>query len=236
MPHATKEINPLDHALSRLGKQADKFFNKDYSPEVDRKVSKALLKTYAELIPAEQRISIFRVIDKKFKGDIDAFVDACFDTSIFRSREAFDRFMAKPDAKTIENDLMVQYAKSVDEGYEKTDQAMKAETDAYNLAHKTWVEGMMKLKQQEGTPIYPDANSTLRLTYGKIGSYSPKDGVEYSYYTTLKGVMEKRPDNFEFVVPAKLKELYNNKDFGRYAMKNGEMPICFATATDNTGR
>ena len=236
VPHATKEINPLDHALSRLGKQADKFFNKDYSPEVDRKVSKALLKTYAELIPAEQRISIFRVIDKKFKGDIDAFVDACFDTSIFRSREAFDRFMAKPDAKTIENDLMVQYAKSVDEGYEKTDQAMKAETDAYNLAHKTWVEGMMKLKQQEGTPIYPDANSTLRLTYGKIGSYSPKDGVEYSYYTTLKGVMEKEdPDNFEFVVPAKLKELYNNKDFGRYAMKNGEMPICFATATDNTG-
>ena len=236
VPHATKEINPLDHALSRLGKQADKFFNKDYSPEVDRKVSKALLKTYAELIPAEQRISIFRVIDKKFKGDIDAFVDACFDTSIFRSREAFDRFMAKPDAKTIENDLMVQYAKSVDEGYKKTDQAMKAETDAYNLAHKTWVEGMMKLKQQEGTPIYPDANSTLRLTYGKIGSYSPKDGVEYSYYTTLKGVMEKEdPDNFEFVVPAKLKELYNNKDFGRYAMKNGEMPICFATATDNTG-
>ena len=182
VPHATKEINPLDHALSRLGKQADKFFNKDYSPEVDRKVSKALLKTYAELIPAEQRISIFRVIDKKFKGDIDAFVDA------------------------------------------------------YNLAHKTWVEGMMKLKQHEGTPIYPDANSTLRLTYGKIGSYSPKDGVEYSYYTTLKGVMEKEdPDNFEFVVPAKLKELYNNKDFGRYAMKNGEMPICFATATDNTG-
>ena len=236
VPHATKEINPLDYALSQLSKRADKFFNKDYSPEVDRKVSKALLKTYAELIPAEQRISIFRVIDKKFKGDIDAFVDACFDTSIFRSREAFDQFIAKPDAKTIENDLMVQYAKSVNEGYEDTDKAMKAETDAYNLAHKTWVEGMMKLKQQEGTPIYPDANSTLRLTYGKIGSYSPKDGVVYSYYTTLKGVMEKEdPDNFEFVVPAKLKELYNNKDFGRYAMKNGEMPICFATATDNTG-
>ena len=236
VPHATKEINPLDYALSQLSKRADKFFNKDYSPEVDRKVSKALLKTYAELIPAEQRISIFRVIDKKFKGDIDAFVDACFETSIFRSREAFDQFIAKPDAKTIENDLMVQYAKSVNEGYEDTDKAMKAETDAYNLAHKTWVEGMMKLKQQEGTPIYPDANSTLRLTYGKIGSYSPKDGVVYSYYTTLKGVMEKEdPDNFEFVVPAKLKELYNNKDFGRYAMKNGEMPICFATATDNTG-
>lgn len=236
VPHATKEINPLDHALSTLIKQADNFFNKDYNPEIDRKVSKALLKTYAELIPAEQRISIFKVIDKEFKGNIDAFVDACFDTSIFRSREAFDNFVAKPDAKTLENDLMVQYAKSVDQGYADTDAAMKAETDAYNLAHKTWVEGMMKLKQHEGTPIYPDANSTLRLTYGKVGSYSPKDGMEYNYYTTLKGVMEKEdPNNYEFVVPAKLKDLYNKKDFGRYAMKNGEMPICFVTGTDNTG-
>ena len=236
VPHATKEINPLDHALSTLIKQADNFFNKDYNPEIDRKVSKALLKTYAELIPAEQRISIFKVIDKEFKGNIDAFVDACFDTSIFRSREAFDNFVAKPDAKTLENDLMVQYAKSVDQGYADTDAAMKAETDAYNLAHKTWVEGMMKLKQHEGTPIYPDANSTLRFTYGKVGSYSPKDGMEYNYYTTLKGVMEKEdPNNYEFVVPAKLKDLYNKKDFGRYAMKNGEMPICFVTGTDNTG-
>ena len=216
--------------------KTDNFFNKDYNPEIDRKVSKALLKTYAELIPAEQRISIFKVIDKEFKGNIDAFVDACFDTSIFRSREAFDNFVAKPDAKTLENDLMVQYAKSVDQGYADTDAAMKAETDAYNLAHKTWVEGMMKLKQHEGTPIYPDANSTLRLTYGKVGSYSPKDGMEYNYYTTLKGVMEKEdPNNYEFVVPAKLKDLYNKKDFGRYAMKNGEMPICFVTGTDNTG-
>ncbi len=223
-------------AIEKLNQAADRFFNKDYDANVDRKVSKALLKTYAELIPAEQRISIFATIDKQFKGDIDAFVDACFDTSIFRSREAFDAFAAKPNAKALEKDLMVQYAKSVAEGYKATGDAMKAETDAYNLAHKTWVEGMMKLKQHEGTPIYPDANSTLRLTYGKIGSYSPKDGVQYKYYTTLKGVMEKEdPNNFEFVVPAKLKELYENKDFGRYAMANGEMPICFVTATDNTG-
>lgn len=226
----------IEKAKAQLKASFEKFFNKDYSPEVDRKVSKALLKTYAELIPAEQRISIFAVIDKQFKGSIDDFVDACFDTSIFRNPEAFENFMAKPDAKAIENDLMVQYARSVDQGYADTDAAMKAETDAYNLAHKTWVDGMMKWKQQQGTPIYPDANSTLRLTYGKVGSYSPKDGIEHNYYTTLKGVMEKEdPNNYEFVVPGKLKELYHQKDFGRYAMGNGEMPVCFVTATDNTG-
>lgn len=213
-----------------------KFYNKDYNPEVDRKVSKQLIALYAKLIPAEQRISIFKQINENFGGNTDAFVDACFNKSIFRSQAALDAFLQNPDIKTLREDLMVQYSKSVKDGYNATSNAMKAETDAYNLAHKTWVAGMLELKAKNGTPIYPDANSTLRLTYGKIGSYEPADGMEYLYYTTLKGVMEKEdPDNPEFVVPAKLKELYEKKDFGPYAMPDGRMPICFATGTDNTG-
>lgn len=213
-----------------------KFYNKDYNPEVDRKVSKQLIALYAKLIPAEQCISIFKQINENFGGNTDAFVDACFDKSIFRSQAALDAFLQKPDIKTLREDLMVQYSKSVKDGYNATSNAMKAETDAYNLAHKTWVAGMLELKAKNGTPVYPDANSTLRLTYGKIGSYEPADGMEYLYYTTLKGVMEKEdPNNPEFVVPVKLKELYENKDFGPYAMPDGRMPICFATGTDNTG-
>ena len=213
-----------------------KFYNKDYNPEVDRKVSKQLIALYAKLIPAEQRISIFKQIGENFGGNTDAFVDACFDKSIFRSQAALDAFLQNPDIKTLREDLMVQYSKSVKDGYNATSNAMKAETDAYNLAHKTWVAGMLELKAKNGTPVYPDANSTLRLTYGKIGSYEPADGMEYLYYTTLKGVMEKEdPNNHEFVVPAKLKELYEKKDFGPYAMPDGRMPICFATGTDNTG-
>lgn len=213
-----------------------KFYNKDYNPEVDRKVSKQLIALYAKLIPAEQRISIFKQINENFGGNTDAFVDACFDKSVFRSQAALDAFLQNPDTKTLREDLMVQYSKSVKDGYNATSNAMKAETDAYNLAHKTWVAGMLELKAKNGTPVYPDANSTLRLTYGKIGSYEPADGVEYLYYTTLKGVMEKEdPNNPEFVVPAKLKELYEKKDFGPYAMPDGRMPICFATGTDNTG-
>ena len=213
-----------------------KFYNKDYNPEVDRKVSKQLIALYAKLIPAEQRISIFKQIGENFSGNTDAFVDSCFDKSIFRSQAALDAFLQKPDIKILREDMMVQYSKSVKDGYNATSNAMKAETDTYNLAHKTWVAGMLELKAKNGTPVYPDANSTLRLTYGKIGSYEPADGMEYLYYTTLKGVMEKEdPDNPEFVVPAKLKELYEKKDFGPYAMPDGRMPICFATRTDNTG-
>lgn len=223
-------------AITALQEQGKKFFNKDYSTVVDRKVSKQLLALYAQLIPAGQRISIFKVIDGQFAGNTDAFVDACFDRSIFRSSKALDVFLQNPSADKLRKDLMVQYAKSVKEGYKATDEAMKAETNAYNRAHKTWVAGMLALKQKEGKAIYPDANSTLRLTYGKIGSYEPADGEEYLYYTTLKGVMEKEdPENPEFVVSPKLKELYEKKDFGPYAMADGRMPVCFVTATDNTG-
>ena len=223
-------------AITALQEQGRKFFNKDYSTVVDRKVSKQLLALYAQLIPAGQRISIFKVIDGQFAGSTDAFVDACFDSSIFRSSKALAAFLQNPSADKLKKDLMVQYAKSVKEGYKATDEAMKAETNAYNRAHKTWVAGMLALKQKEGKAIYPDANSTLRLTYGKIGSYEPADGKEYLYYTTLKGVMEKEdPENPEFVVSPKLKELYEKKDFGPYAMADGRMPVCFVTATDNTG-
>jgi hypothetical protein len=223
-------------AITALQEQGKKFFNKDYSTVVDRKVSKQLLALYAQLIPAGQRISIFKVIDGQFAGSTDAFVDACFDRSIFRSSKALAAFLQNPSADKLKKDLMVQYAKSVKEGYKATDEAMKAETNAYNRAHKTWVAGMLALKQKEGKTIYPDANSTLRLTYGKIGSYEPADGKEYLYYTTLKGVMEKEdPENPEFVVSPKLKELYEKKDFGPYAMADGRMPVCFVTATDNTG-
>ena len=225
-----------EQELEKLEKAGGKFFNKDYNTDVDRKVSKQLIALYARLVPEAQRIGIFKVIDEEFQGNTDRFVDACFDRSVFRSPEALDEFIRKPSADVLRNDLMVRYARSVKEGYNEAGKSMKKETDAYNLAHKTWVSGMLELKKKEGKLVYPDANSTLRLTYGKIGSYEPADGVEYLYYTTLKGVMEKEdPDNPEFIVPAKLKELYEKQDFGEYAMPDGRMPVCFATGTDNTG-
>lgn len=226
----------IDQAIEALREKAEAFFNKDYSSSVDRKVSKALIALYARLIPQEERISIFQTIDKDYHGDTDAFVDDCFTRSVFSSPEAFRKFAAHPNARQLETDPMVCYARSVKDGYQAADRHMKAFTDAYNRAHKTWVAAVLAWKKKEGKAIYPDANSTLRLTYGNISSYSPADGKTLLYYTTLKGVMEKEdPHNPEFIVPEKLKQLYLNHDFGRYAMPDGRMPVCFATATDNTG-
>ena len=232
----SKDKARIKTAADSLQVAADKYFASVPFPEVERIVGKKMLQTYMKYIPAEQRIGIFKVIDKRFKGDSDAFIDACFEYSIFGSKENFAKFIRKPSLYKIGNDWMTLLKYSITDGLLQTTIAMMDANRNYNAAHKVWVKGMMDMKREAGTPIYPDANSTLRLTYGRVLPYKPADGVEYGYYTTLKGAMEKEdPDNWEFVVPAKLKQLYQTKDFGRYAMPDGEMPVCFIVNTDNTG-
>ncbi|WP_300698396.1 S46 family peptidase [uncultured Bacteroides sp.] len=232
----SKDKERIQSAADSLKTVADRYFASVPFPEVERIVAKKMLQTYMQYIPAEQRISIFEVINKRFKGNSDAFVDACFDHSIFGKKENFEKFIRKPNSYQLSFDWMILFKHSITDGLLQTAIAMTDANKNYNAAHKVWVKGMMDMKLSAGTPIYPDANSTLRLTYGKVLPYAPADGVEYGYYTTLKGAMEKEdPNNWEFVVPAKLKQLYQNKDFGRYAMPNGEMPVCFIVNTDNTG-
>ena len=232
----SKDKARIKAAADSLQVAADKYFASVPFPEVERIVGKKMLQTYMKYIPAEQRIGIFKVIDKRFKGDSDAFIDACFEYSIFGSKKNFAKFIRKPSLYKIGNDWMTLLKYSITDGLLQTTIAMMDANRNYNAAHKVWVKGMMDIKRETGTPIYPDANSTLRLTYGRVLPYKPADGVKYGYYTTLKGAMEKEdPDNWEFVVPAKLKQLYQTKDFGRYAMPDGEMPVCFIVNTDNTG-
>lgn len=232
----SKDKARIKAAADSLQTAADKYFASVPFPEVERAVGKKMLQTYMQYIPAEQRIGIFKIIDKRFKGNSDAFIDACFDHSIFGSKENFAKFIRKPGLYKISYDWMILFKYSITDGLLQTAVAMKDANTNYDAAHKVWVKGMMDMKLADGKPIYPDANSTLRLTYGRVLPYSPADGVKYSYYTTLKGVMEKEdPNNREFVVPAKLKQLYQAKDFGRYALPDGEMPVCFIVNTDNTG-
>lgn len=222
-----KEIGNLKNIFAGI-------HNKDYDHEVDRKVAKSLLPLYAELIPANQRPSIYNVIEKDFKGNYDKFVDACYDNSIFANKENFDKFIKKPSQKAIEKDYMAKYIRSIYEKYFSLNDERKVLIEPLVALHKTYVRGLCEMKLP--TPSAPDANFTIRLTYGNVKAYNPKDGVHFNYFTTMKGIMEKEdPNNREFNVPAKLKELYNNKDFGRYAMKNGEMPVCFLSTNDITG-
>ena len=238
LENALKEKNSkhIRLAADSLRQAADKYFRSVPFPQVERDVAKEMMRVYAEFIPAEQRISIFNIIDKRFKGDANRFIDACFEHSMFGSRENFEEFIEKPTLHKLESDWMVLFKYSIMDGLLQTALVMQNANKEYNRAHQVWVKGMMDMRLAKGLPIYPDANLTLRFTYGQVLPYSPKDGEVYKTYTTLNGVMAKEdPDNWEFVVPGKLKELYRAKDYGRYALPNGQMPVCFIVNTDQTG-
>ena len=224
----------IQTALERLKRNFARVHNKDYDHEVDRKVAKVLLPLYARSVSADALPAFYETIRTRFGGDYAAYVDALYDTSIFASQQNFDAFLARPTTEAIDADLAVAYSSAKADLRSHFTKLMQQENDAIRLLHKTYVRGLCEMYAP--TPKAPDANFTIRLTYGNVKSYDPKDGVHYNYYTTLKGVMEKEdPTNPEFVVPARLKELYASKDFGRYALPNGEMPACFLTTNDITG-
>ena len=222
-----KQIRLLDMAYHR-------FADKDYAPEVDKKIAKVMLKEYRRLVPAKSQPAYFSLIDKKFKGDVDRFVDYLFDKSIYGSEENFDKFKTRPSVKVLEQDPMILFAKSVQEEKANLNAALADFDTGYALAHKEYVKGLLAMYQDKAN--FPDANFSLRLTYGQVKGYRPKDAVYYNCQTTLDGVMEKEDStNWEFVVPSRLKALYEAKDFGRYQMPDGRMPVAFSATTHTTG-
>ena len=198
----------------------------DYSFETDRKVAKAMIKHYSEIADTELAKFFAEV-------NIDEYVDSIFDGSVFASAETLKAAIAEKGISAFGDPAYQEGYKMYVECVENQIKAMEQEEQLLK-ARQLYTEGLLEWKK--GEPSYPDANFTMRLTYGTVGGYSPKDAVTYRHYTTLDGVMEKEdPDNWEFVVPAKLKELWRNQDFGQYAMANGKMPVAFLSNNDITG-
>ena len=201
-------------------------FYKDYSESTDRKIAKAMIRFYRDNVESKWYPEIENFADM----DIDSYVEGIFDASVFTSPEK----LAAADPENIANDPATVLLGTIRSSLAKVIPAVIAGSQAAADARKTYTAGLLEWK--DGEPSYPDANFTMRLTYGTVKGYSPKDAVTYRHYTTLDGVMEKEdPDNWEFVVPEKLKTLWKNKDFGQYAMENGKMPVAFLSNNDITG-
>lgn len=228
-----KDAEKVKKFSEQLEKAYARIHNKDYDHEVDRKVAKALIPLYAQMVKPEYLPAFYATIETNFKGDVNAYVDNIYNTSIFANDANFKKFLSKPSVKAIDKDPLKKHVESLSE-IRKFAASLNASRQGLDLLHKTYVRGLCEMLAPVAQS--PDANFTMRMTYGNVKSYDPKDGVHYNYYTTLKGVMEKEnPEDPEFMVPAKLKELYAAKDFGRYAMPTGEMPTCFLTTNDITG-
>ena len=230
----TKNDSLLEVGKKQLEAAYENIYNKDYSPMVDEAVAIAMLPALTQALKPEELPDFHYIIEKEYKGNAETFIKEMFNNSILSSRENLDRFLKKPTVKAIENDLATLYSRSKLAKLQETAQELAQATEGLELLHKAYIRGLNEMKLP--TPSYPDANFTIRLTYGNVKSYDPKDGVHYKYFTTTDGILEKEdPENPEFVVPAKLKELIQKKDFGRYAMADGTMPVCFLTTNDITG-
>ncbi|MCF0176649.1 MAG: S46 family peptidase, partial [Bacteroidales bacterium] len=206
---------------------------KDYSPETDRKVAKALLAWYRDNVNPAMWICLDeeKALDEM---DLDAYVDSLFDNSVFTSAEKLSAAIHEGGADVLRKDpaaglgagvvnsIMMLYMMSGDDYAQRNSQSLL-------------MKGLMEMKKGKKV-LYPDANFTMRLTWGNVRSYEPRDGVFYDYYTTMDGIMEKDvPGDPEFSVPSRLRELYESGDFGEYALKDGRMPVCFLSTNDITG-
>ena len=222
-------------ASAKTALEAIKGVYRDYVPELDRKEAAALLKFYRERALEKDYLNdLGGGFDDFALIDIDAYVNYLFDNSDFVDPKFIgDALDDDPDA--IFNDPVTRLYASIYNVYRTRLAEYNEAIEDLADAVKAYTAGLMEWQKKQ--PSYPDANSTMRLTYGHVLPYNPKDAVRYSYFTTLDGVMQKEdPTNPEFIVPAKLRALWEAKDFGQYAdAADGKVHTCFLTNNDITG-
>ncbi|GAA4354261.1 S46 family peptidase [Hymenobacter saemangeumensis] len=209
---------------------------KDYDVATDKKVFAALMQMYATDVPKAQQAEVFRTVDSQYSGSWARYADNVFGKSFLTSKAAVEDFLANPTAAKLEADPGFATAHSLYTNYQTNilskNQAEQAKLAQANRAYVAGIRGM------NGNKVYsPDANSTIRLSYGSVKAYDGRDAVHYDLMTTAQGILEKEdPSNPEFEVPQKALDLIKAKDFGSYADKRtGQLPVAFLTTNDITG-
>ena len=234
------EVLKADNNKERIGMIADRVrgnleeYFKDYDAATDEKVAAAMIDVYRKNVDPAFYPSFFSEIDKKYKGNIQKYVAEVYSKTIFADQAKMNAFLDKPTLRALDKDPVFEIAESIFRQATLLGELMNKTNGDLQTGRRLFVAGLMDMEKDKN--FYPDANSTMRLTYGKVGDYVPRDAVHYDYFTTLKGYIEKEiPGDDEFDVPARLKELYYASDYGDYADKDGTLHTCFTTNNDITG-
>ncbi len=229
----TEEIQKAKTALTEAARQ----FFKDYDKETDRKLFVSLLKMYGSTLDVKWQSPEYLKLKSQCRGDFEKISGRLFSRTVFADEVMFNSFVNKfsnSSVNTLKKDPLFILAIDVSDFLAKNTRPelnrLNAEIQKLN---RDFMLAQMEFDREK--VFYPDANSTLRVAYGTVRGYYPKDAVFYSPYTTLKGIIEKdNPAIYDYDVPDKLRELYANRDFGRYT-QNGEVPVCFIANNHTTG-
>ncbi len=207
-------------------------FYKDYHPSTDKKVMKAMIELLIEDLEEEYLPENILEVKEKFGGDATKYVDKYFKKSLVTDQDRFMEFLDNPSLKKLRKDPAYQASIQAQKYFEVRGRLAEFQ-GPYERGSRLYLKGRIEMNPER--EFYSDANSTMRINYGTVGDYSPRDAVIYTHHTTLEGVMEKEdPTSREFIVSGRLKELYADKEFGRYG-ENGTLPVCFTTNNDITG-
>lgn len=224
----------IDATITRMIESTPANF-KDYYAPIDKEVAEAMIGYYVRDIPADQRPADFNALLAKYKGDISKLVATIFDKSILVDQAKAEAFLAKPSSKKLKKDLGVLFAGIMLDYYINDLQAMFAEAEQ----NRATADRLYKAALFEMHPdklFAPNANSSMRFTYGQVLDYSPGDAMMYKHSTTMAGVLEKyQPGDHEFDLPANYLATARKKDFGQYAKEGEDLQICFLTNHDITG-
>jgi len=223
----------IKSAADELRNSIDDYF-KDYDANTDRKIVSALLKIYASKVNPRYIPDFFQEIRSKYKGDFDAYSKMLFTKTIFADKVKLESFLDKPSRKKLDKDMAFVAMRSIFE----TQYIILHDIGKINAnldkARRLFVAGLIEKNKDKS--LYPDANSTMRLSYGVIDGYVPHDATYYDYFTTLKGYSEKGiQGDVDFDFPRRLVDLYNSKDYGQYVDKDGTLHTCFTSNNDITG-
>ena len=221
--------------VEKLKKGAESYF-KDYYAPIDRRTFVAMMEEFDANVPQAFKPAIVAQLKAKHKG-FGALADKVYAQSVFTDKARFDKLMASykaADVKVITSDPLYQLATAVATiNKDAVDKPLAQLRTEQALLMRTYMKGQMEY--QPAKTFYPDANSTLRVAYGKVDGYKPLDAVRYEPQSTIEGIIEKdNPNIYDYDVPAKLKELYATKDYGRYGT-NGTMPVAFIASNHTTG-
>ena len=233
-----KEGRERDLSLREIKKEAREFY-KNYNTSIDQELFGSMLEMYYYNVPKRQHAPIFKRIENQLFGfkklDFGWYAKNAFRRSVFSSKEKFFSFLERPYVSTIERDPAYKTMMSIYNLYiEKIAAKRTLVREGLAKGNRLFIAGLREMNPDSN--YYPNANSTMRATYGNVGDYNPGEAMHYEYYTTIDGIMQKEdPTNEEFQVPDKLKELYEIGDYGRYADKDGNLRVNFISNNDITG-
>ncbi len=213
-------------------------FFKNYHQPLDKETFAALIGTYRDMAGMEYQPEVLDEINSRFGGDVAAYTEHVYQRSFLDDEAEVNTFLGnfkRKDYKKVMKDPAFVLAGAFAEIYnDRLRPALEKYYATDDSLRRIYMKGQMEF--EPGRRFYPDANFTLRVTYGKVKGYEPRDAVTYGYFTTLEGIMEKEdPAIYDYVVEDRLKELYEQKDYGRYADEDGSMHVCFIATNHTSG-